>query len=368
MTIEKNKSSKKRIRKNKSHKVLEKEEIYGGEAYIFRTESGGKFWSISFWIPEEKKEYRRSLKTKNKIDALQKAKDEFLTVKGKIKSGVKIWDITVETLIEEYLEKQNEAAEAALKTKGRVGTIRSQLKHFASFVGLKTKLYDIDPNIFVDYVPYRTKTAAAKYVTLNNEKATIRNLLTFAKKRGYIELDVDWDFGRIPNVVGKRKAIKDSDRRKITNYTKHWEKGEDDPKVIEQKRFIRYFILILGNTGLRFGECRKLQWKDVNIEIKINRQKDNKKEKIIWGHLPPLKTKNRKERNFVGRYGEALERIKEFSKWTKDDDLIFVDNESGKPIDKKVYYKYWKEIIEATNVDKDYSYYGLRHMLSLIHI
>ena len=369
MTIEKNKTPKSRERKNKSHKVIEasKHYIFDEEAYIFRTDAGGKFWSLSFWVSEEGREYRKSLRTKNREDALIKAKDEFLTVKGKIKSGIKIWDITVESLIEEYLEKQNEAAEAALKTKGRVGTIKSQLKHFTAFIGLKTKLNDIDPNKFVEYAPFRRKNSpTVQNVTLNNEKSTIKNLLLFAQKKGYINRDVEWDFGRIPKIVNRREAFTDADYKLLKNKMKSWEKGEEDLKVLEHKKFMRDFILILGNTGLRFGECRKLQWKDVRVEKVYNKDK-KKYEKIIRGHLDASKTKNRKERIFVGRYGLSLERIKTFSKWTKPNDFVFVDNDSGNPIDKKVYYKYWAELMRESgleSVGKDYSFYCLRHMFA----
>jgi hypothetical protein len=94
VVIEVRKDSKKKgVRPNKCHTVLEREFFYGEQGYIFRSEAGGKFWSVSFWIPQEKKEYRRSLKTKDKTLALQKAEDEFLNIRGKIRAGMVLPDL-----------------------------------------------------------------------------------------------------------------------------------------------------------------------------------------------------------------------------------------------------------------------------------
>jgi hypothetical protein len=38
-----------------------------------------------------------------------------------------------------------------------------------------------------------------------------------------------------------------------------------EQEEINKRDFVRYFILILCNTGLRFGELRYLKWKDVSL-------------------------------------------------------------------------------------------------------
>lgn len=350
-------SKKKRIRPNKSHTVKDREDIYEGEGYIFRTEAGGKFWSVSFWIPEEKKEYRRSLKTKNKIEALIRAKNEFHFIKSKVQGGIRVWDITVSELIEEYLKHQEKESENGKKTKGRVGTIRSQLKHFSEFVGPKTRLNDIKDNQFEDYVSFRKKKESkVQNVTLLNEKSTFRTLLNYSQRKGYLSRDRDWNFGTIKKVIVRRDMIELKDYKKMYQYMRVWGKNEENERLKDQKEFIRHFILILSNTGIRFGEGRRLQWKDVQV---IN---DKKGPKLIRVNLEYHKTKTGKDRLVIGRNGEVLERLKKHSKWTGKEDYLFVDNETGKPIDKKVYYRLWEEIVQKTNLkDLGYTYYGLRH-------
>lgn len=369
MVIEVRKDSKKkRNRPNKSHTVLEREFFYDEQGYIFRSEAGGKFWSVSFWIPEEKKEYRRSLKTKDKALALQKAKDEFLTIQGKIKSGVRVWDITVSELIEEYLKHQEKEYEAGKKTKGRVGTIRSQLKHFSEFVDSKTRVSEIKDDDFLDYISFRRKKEPkVQNVTLINEKSTFRNLLNYCQRKGFISRERDWNFGTIKKELVRRNDVSLDDWRRIARYMIRWNKKESDLKVKEQKIFVRSFIMLLCHTGIRFGEARRIQWKDIETyyEEELNQKtKERKKVRNIHIHLSKEKTKNHKARIATGTRGDIIDDLKKFSRWTKNNDLVFVDNDTGKELSKKVYYKLWDEIIRETGLkdsEKNYTYYCLRH-------
>jgi len=357
MTIGKHKSSKKRIRNNKSHRIIEKIYFYDEEAFIFRTEAGGKYWSVSFWIPEEKKEYRRSLKTKDKVTALKKAKEKFLSVRVQIKNGKVMFDKKVCHLMEKYIAFQwDEAKKAKRKTEGRVKTIESQLKHFVEFVGLNTKVNNIDPTKFIKYVQFRrSHYPNVQNVTLVNEISTIKNLLAFAQKRGFLSREVEWDFGcPLKKKANRRAVIEHKHYKRMYKWMRGWNKEETDRKVIEQKEFVRHFILIMANSGLRFGELRRLQWKDISVKT----VKDNGEDvKLMHIDIGEEKTKNKQQRKIIGRSGEVIERLKDkVSKWTNNDDLLFVDNDTGEPIHKKVYYKYWGELMNGSGLrDEGYT-------------
>ena len=65
------------------------------------------------------------------------------------------------------------------------------------------------------------------------------------------------------------------------------------------------------------------------------------------------------------RHPEAIECCVRFrAKHTKGDDWIFVDNDSGEQIHKKVYYKQWDSLLKECglkNTGKTLTYYSLRH-------
>jgi hypothetical protein len=56
--------------------------------------------------------------------------------------------------------------------------------------------------------------------------------------------------------------------------------------------------------------------------------------------LSAEQTKNGIARECIGRRGDVFDRIKSYSNFTKPNDFVFVDNETGKQISRLVYYKH----------------------------
>ena len=57
-------------------------------------------------------------------------------------------------------------------------------------------------------------------------------------------------------------------------------------------------------------------------------------------------------------------RLKKLSNYTKGDDYIFVDNETGEQLNKTAFYREWKAMLKETGLDKgkkNIVYYCLRH-------
>jgi hypothetical protein len=62
--------------------------------------------------------------------------------------------------------------------------------------------------------------------------------------------------------------------------------------------------------------------------------------------------------------GGLFERIRRYSKFTGRGDWVFVDNESGEQLDRKVYYRLWDELMHRAGLKdttKRLTYYSLRH-------
>ena len=120
---------------------------------------------------------------------------------------------------------------------------------------------------------------------------------------------------------------------------------------------IRDFILIKSNAFPRFGELIQMKWEMTQIV-------DYKGEKILKLDLPAHICKNRKRRTVIAKGGRYLERIKEYSEFTEPDDFVFSHPTKRKVLSKPVMYKYWKEVMEYSGLDKldkKLTYYSLRH-------
>ncbi|MBW9259067.1 MAG: site-specific integrase [Candidatus Thiodiazotropha sp. (ex. Lucinisca nassula)] len=338
-------------------------ELFDGEIKIFKTNAGGDTWQFRTWISGEKKYVRKSLKTKKISEAKERAKQLYLELQGKILSGETVFDKKYAELVEEYLASELKSVEFGEKSHGRYVTIRSQMKHFLNFVGPHSTTHSVSSESFRGYLNYRkTVSATVRQSTVLNEAATIKHFYKWAIKSKKISDELYPNFGKMKNAkkVEKinRDAIDKKDYLKITKFIEHWHRSVDDDIEIANRKFIREAILVLSNTGIRFGELRKLRWKDVTVIENVDADDGNNyiavELEIREGKTGP--------RHVVGRRGDVFNRIKLLSNHKKDDDYVFVDNQSGKQLKRGVYYKLWKEIMDELGFDeKGYVYYSLRH-------
>lgn len=121
-------------------------------------------------------------------------------------------------------------------------------------------LSDITPQIIEDFKLERLERVKRK--TVNNDLSTIRRFLNLAIQRGYLN----------ENPIRKVEFLKLSDRKLPRFLTK--EELERIYKELNNED--RDIIKILANTGMRWGELRYLEWKDIDFDeriIKIRRKK-----------------------------------------------------------------------------------------------
>jgi integrase len=119
--------------------------------------------------------------------------------------------------------------------------------------------------------------------------------------------------------------------------------------------------LILANTGIRFGECRQLLWRNVSI---FTEDKDIKSKIMI-------EVGKTGRRTVIGRRGKLFKDLKSSSPWKKKDDVVFADQKSGEQFPKKTYYKYWNEVIENTSLKNKQPkpvFYCLRHTYATMRL
>ena len=366
-------AKRKRIRKSKGNKILEQHELFEGDVKIFRVAQSGKVWQVYIWVREEQRAIKKSLRTKQEDLARDRAKKIYLEYLGKVQSNQPVFDRKAKELADAYIEHQQKRYKQGTITKQFVNTLKARMKHYLNFVGENTELTRIKEDKFEEYRLFRKSEAEnVKLMTLYNERGTLKALYNFAKEKSFIHNAYELRFGEWEK-IGKsgekinRDALKAKQWTTIYTYMQRWHTKSrvKTDKQAEQRRFIYEFTLILCNSGIRFGEARRLQWKDIELydEVVIeNNEKKNKKRAKI--NLPANKTKTRKARIAISRLGMAFVRLKRLSKHTKDDDFIFVDNDTGQQIHKKIYYREWNAMLKGTGLDKANNkivYYSLRH-------
>lgn len=364
------KTPKKRTKAKKTgqgHSITECYKILEGAAQVIRTTKSGNFWSLSCWIREEGKCYRRSLHTRNLEDAKKLAQDEYFKLRYEINSGNKIFSKTARELVEEYIKHREEEANGGFISQGRVSTIRTSLNRwFLRYVGESKKLSKITRHDFSSYYIWRRQKASTVInETLQNERALITSLFKFGIQKGYLKHEQSPNFPvlRITKAtLSRRDELDLKEWEAMFRSFRRWVSNSSSDKEKEQRQFIKDFIIIAANTGLRFGEMRKLKWH--MIKTYTVSQLNERKEKQTHVEIKvPIDTKTG-ARTATGRRGDVFDRIKKLSKHSRPNDWIFVDNDTGEQIHKKVYYKQWPTLLVECGLNKSnkkLTYYSLRH-------
>lgn len=366
-------AKRKRIRKSKGNKILEEHVMFEGDVRIFRVAQSGKVWQIYIWVREERKAIKKSLRTRDTDLARERAREIYLDYIAKARNNQPIFDRKAKELTDAFIEHQLKRHKQGSITLPFVKTLETRMKHYLRFVGESIALTKIKEDAFENYRLFR-KEAAPKVtlMTLYNERGTIKALYKFAKEKGFIHNGYEPYFGEWEK-IGKsgekinRDALSPKEWTTIYRYMQSWhtKKNVKDEKQAIQRRFIYQFTLVLCSSGIRFGEARRLQWRDIELyeqEVIENDKKVIKKRAKI--NLPASKTKTGKARTAISRLGNPFHILKKISKHTNSDDYIFVDNEKGTQLMKKVYYKEWKAMLKDTGLDegnKNIVYYCLRH-------
>ena len=152
-------SSPPRAKNNKTAFHTEEVDICDGEVKLIRTQTSNKIWQVRIWVRGEGKYFRKSLRTKDLEQAKEKAKSIYYKMMGQVEIGKKIFSISATELVDSYIKHQEQRVEGDFITKGRLTTIKTQMKHFIGFVGETTRI--------VESAPDATVTRPANSFTVN---------------------------------------------------------------------------------------------------------------------------------------------------------------------------------------------------------
>ena len=355
----------KRASGKRSYKKTETFDVYDGDVQLFRSEPHGKMWQFQMWIAGERKYVRRSTKKRNLEEAIIVAKEYYLDTQTKIRNQTPVFPHSAEELSEQFLAHLNKDVGHTV-TKGRLRLIKSQLKHWQNFVGPDTRMNDIKKIQYEDYSSFRKSTnPEVVNNTLLAERGTIRRIYKWAIDRGMIHYTSLPTFPKLRRSRSRRRLIDVEEYRLIYEYLKSddfLKNCDSDEKVFRQQ--IRYLTMVLSNTGMRLGEARRLQWRNVK---KIYKEKG--KRKTQWSVLIELdedQTKTQRDRKVIGRRGDVFVDLKKLTDFTRRHDPVFADFHTGKPLldNRNKVYDTWNMMLKITGLDQHEeppTFYHLRH-------
>lgn len=356
----------------------DKIKIFGGKATIKANSFG--VYQFRMWISAEKRYVEKSLRTKRKGEAIEKAEAMYDTIIVELAKGKTLFTPKVSEAVARYLTERQRDVNVGNIVEGRWRTIRTQLKHFIAYVGKDTKHSNLEKNTLVkweidgeetNYLEWRIKQGASKQ-TVRNELASIN-----ACQRHLYEVDGIASHPRFtPPLISLKRSEEGKSGEQIRRQTfthDEWKqfytalrsykskvKNRLSDEEYVERELVRHWCLFAANSGLRSGEQRQLTWSDVAIE---------KDENLTLARVVVREetSKVKKERVFYTQGGEYLQRWKaiqkEYGVSTKGV-LFSLDGENEYP--RYRLNKHWQAVLSLADIDKERKArlvpYSLRHL------
>lgn len=204
----------------------------------------------------------KSCKTTDDYEARRFAEDLYYELEGRARRGEAVSVPSFKKVFQSWAAEV-EVERAEINAGRRDGDVRRvelwALRYFADW-----KIDLISENAWSDFIKWRIEQPLRRPAvsTLKYERTIIRRLFRFALRKAFIQ--------RIPDFyikaakVNARPDIPEAEWRVLVQYLDARLQGAPDRKRWRERLYLREYILILANTGIRTGEARRLRWRDVS--------------------------------------------------------------------------------------------------------
>lgn len=289
-----------------------------------------------------------SLKTDNLEVALERARQRYSDIRHKEEARLALKPLLVEDGIDKFIKQYETGVNA-----GANGYSKHMLRGYHKTVGNYWKPYigtkslnAVTVDDIQDYEIWRRQyatdptrkqharnKATVSSRTLQWEINAFKSVLRWCAQRGmYVGRAYEWKFKVGYKVT--RSAFTLEQYRKLYRYMRTKEfmqvgKHGTDARIQRHRHMMRAYILFMCNTGLRPGEARNLQWRDVGVRT------NNRGQEVLTVNVLATHSKVKKQRTVIGRTTahKALSRYRKIlqdSGEIAEDSYIFC-NEKGKP-------------------------------------
>ena len=363
------------------------------EAFIYKRPDRNT-WYFRIYDPKNRKPLVKSLKTRDKTQALTTARTLYIDIKGKIERGEILKQITSPQLVEKWLEvlqKQVTPIPHQGITPDTYKAKRSFLRNWLQYVdkGLNMSHVPIDkikPEVTRDFAkwlkskPKETslETGARSHEQINNNvSAVIRMYHQYAVREKYISAD------RVPQIDRVKYEVGDAFKRDIFTNLKQYDKyiwylkrkyitkkhnpalcmGKKGARELEVRKIFTEFILILSNAGFRTKELLGMKFKE--IYASPNWSKEQKDEWVVMV-VRADNAKTGKERRVVTPCKKRIDRIiaayKKIGITHEPEDYLFMNplSPTRKQYGRMIMYQRLKKTLVASGVQEELDREGKR--------
>ena len=314
--------------------VTDKEELKPGLIIFRRADVLHRNWYCRMKLPHADRYKTVSLKTSDIGDARNRAFDQEMDLRYRIKFDQPIFNKTFSNVAQEYGDEQERRALRGEISKERVKKIRSVVNaQLNAYVGT-TQVHLIGQETWDHYPAWRRETGTGRFrdkiisdSTIRFEMSIFGAAMNYAAKKKYITASQRFE-GKPKLKTMRRDEFSLEEYRKLHTVGRSWVAKATKPSSIWYRTIAYNFLLVMCNTGMRPSEAKNLRWRDVMVA----KDRDGREIAVLFVQG---KGKSRKlvAPKSVSNY---LERIRSTAKAIRPDDAVFT-TVTGQPA--KTLYK-----------------------------
>ena len=218
-------------------------------------------WTVRLKIPNNSGFVVKSTKTTDDFEARKFAEDLYYRLEGRAVRGEPVNSPTFRRVFTEWAKTP--VAERQVRNARYIdGSVRRVEIWALQYFG-EISIDRVNDDALASYVDWRlSQPRKPAIVTIKNERTAIRQLLRFAKRRGYIAAVPE--FAIKSGRINARPDIPYPEWHKLNRFLPSYVDRAQDKRRQRERYYLALYILILGNTGIRIGEARRLKWRDVS--------------------------------------------------------------------------------------------------------
>lgn len=325
-----------------------------------RSDIAGSGWFFRLHIKEERRNYRKSLKTTSLAEAKEKLPGEVIAILARLQTGQRLLSIRLKDLLRRYRLHLQEQVSNGQITANTERLNHYRLVHASKFLtetllaGMDTQLSALQGAVFKDYLGWRQKAKPTiRRDVVRDELLSIRKMFLYAKRERLCTESAipEWDF-IVEKEGPKRQRMTQKNYTDVVNLMRGWVAEADSEKGAYHRRLLQHIFLVIANSGMRSGEVFGLKNRDVEVmrnaaecvvTIRAETSKVKKSRRIVIGPSHGGRTRDTKPINYMIRWIDEHQRHREP---THHVFAPFNQSKKGDGSAREVYYKEYQKLRE----------------------
>jgi integrase len=345
--------------------------------YIYRRgDTQAKYWQFYYWDSASGQGYkiRESLRTKDFNTALSRAEDRYLELRTKLKNEESLKPLSTSEMVSIFLaNKQKNISRIPRRgvTQETYRVLTNRCQKLIDYLGADTRVDQLKRNAFDEYPQWRLNGCGGKqpstHTTIKTELSTFRSIISQVAIKDRRALRYLPDFPKIvipPSEEElRRNHFRDLELAILLRTLQSWrDEKVSRPSTSVHRKMMALAIELMLASGIRVGAVKKIRWRDVRINPK-DRKGQQKIYRLIT--VPAENNKTGRQYECNCECGIILDLLKRISRFTKQEDFLFCNQNTGEPFSERIWSDSWNQIMQASglheNPGRRFSFYSLRH-------